>query len=87
MGYTTHRLNIGSVSESIEVTASNTSVDLLTLQHDAKKNAEKQQYAASVNVTNLQQRISGVQPVRIDVPRAGNSYHFVGRWSSTTKPR
>jgi hypothetical protein len=28
-------------------------------------------------VTSLQQRVSGVLPVRIDVPRAGNSYHFV----------
>src|SRR5437764_15279246 len=33
--------------------------------------------AASSNVTNLQQRISGVLPVRVDVPRAGNSYNFV----------
>jgi hypothetical protein len=70
-------LNLGAVTESIEVTASNTNVDLLSLQRDARKNAEKQQYAASVNVTNLQQRISGVLPVRVDVPRAGNSYHFV----------
>ncbi len=46
-------------------------------QRDARKNAEKQQTAASSNVTNLQQRISGVLPVRIDVPRAGNSYNFV----------
>jgi hypothetical protein len=46
-------------------------------QRDARKNAEKQQMAASSNVTNLQQRISGVLPVRIDVPRAGNSYNFV----------
>jgi hypothetical protein len=74
---TIYALNIGSVAESIEVTAGNTSVDLLSLQREAKKNAEKQQYAASVNVTNLQQRVSGVYPVRIDVPRAGNSYHFV----------
>jgi Carboxypeptidase regulatory-like domain len=74
---TVFALNLGAVTESIEVTASNTNVDLLSLQRDAKKNAEKQQYAASVNVTNLQQRISGVLPVRVDVPRAGNSYHFV----------
>ena len=25
----------------------------------------------------LEQRIAGVLPVRVDVPRAGNSYHFV----------
>ena len=43
----------------------------------AKKLAQQQQLAASANVTNLQQRVSGVLPVRVDVPRAGNSYHFV----------
>ena len=31
----------------------------------------------SVNVQNLQRKISGVLPVRIDVPRAGQSYLFV----------
>jgi hypothetical protein len=31
----------------------------------------------SVNVQNLQRKISGVLPVRIDVPRAGQSYMFV----------
>jgi hypothetical protein len=52
-------------------------VDLERLQRDARKQAEKQQLGASANVMNLQQRVSGVLPVRIDVPRAGNSYHFV----------
>jgi hypothetical protein len=28
-------------------------------------------------VTNLQQRVAGVLPVTVDVPRAGNSYCFV----------
>src|SRR5882762_1936906 len=46
-------------------------------ERDARKNAEKQQMAASSNVTNFQQRVSGILPVRVDVPRAGNSYHFV----------
>jgi len=74
-------LSVGSISESITVTASSggnvSSLDLERLQRDARKNAEKQQLAASSNVTNLQQRISGVLPVRVDVPRAGNSYNFV----------
>ena len=34
------------------------------------------QNQASNNVYNLQKKVSGVLPVRIDVPRAGNSYHF-----------
>ena len=81
-------LSLGSVSQSVEVTAGNLSLssrnfaNLATLepglnQRDAKKAAEKQQTAASSNVINLQQRISGVLPVRVDVPRAGNSYNFV----------
>jgi hypothetical protein len=74
---TIYALNVGAAAESVELSASYGNVDLLSRQRDAKKNAEKQQYAASVNVTNLQQRISGVLPVRVDVPRAGNSYHFV----------
>jgi hypothetical protein len=32
---------------------------------------------ASANVVNLQRRVSGVLPIRVDVPRAGNSYIFV----------
>jgi hypothetical protein len=72
-------LSVGSVSETITVTAEagRNILNFETIQRDAKKSAEKQQTAASSNVTNLQQRISGVLPVRVDVPRAGNSYHFV----------
>jgi hypothetical protein len=46
-------------------------------ERDIKKQAAQQQLAASANVYSLQQRVSGVLPVRVDVPRAGNSYHFV----------
>jgi hypothetical protein len=78
---TDYPLSVQAATETVEVRASNgrnfTSLDLERLQRDARKNAEKQQTAASSNVTNLQQRISGVLPVRIDVPRAGNSYNFV----------
>jgi len=72
-------LSVGSVSETITVTAEagRNIVNFETIQRDAKKNAEKQKMAASSNVTNLQQRVSGILPVRVDVPRAGNSYHFV----------
>jgi hypothetical protein len=72
-------LSVGSVSETITVTAEagRNILNFETIQRDARKNAEKQQMAASVNVTNLQQRVSGILPVRVDVPRAGNSYSFV----------
>ena len=32
---------------------------------------------ASANVLNLQQRVAGVLPIRIDIPRAGHSFRFV----------
>ncbi len=72
-------LNVGSVSETITVMAESgrNFTNFETAQRDAKKAAEKQQTAASANVFNLQQRVSGVLPVRVDVPRAGNSYNFV----------
>jgi len=76
-------LSLGSVSESVTVTSSGaqlytlSNVEMDSRQRDARKNAEKQQMAASSNVINLQQRVSGVLPVRVDVPRAGNSYNFV----------
>ncbi len=40
-----------------------------------KSEAEPQQ--ASQNVLNLQRRVAGVLPVRIDVPRTGTSHRFV----------
>lgn len=43
---------------------------------DRKKQTPLAQNGASDNVLNLQKRVAGVLPVRIDVPRAGNSYRF-----------
>ena len=72
-------LSLGSVSQTVTVTAEagRNIMNLETLQPGLQKHAEKQQTAASANVFNLQQRVSGVLPVRVDVPRAGNSYNFV----------
>jgi len=47
------------------------------IEKQARKRALEQERAASPNVTNLQQRVAGVLPVAVDVPRAGNSYRFV----------
>jgi hypothetical protein len=47
------------------------------IERDLKKNQMAAQNNASVNVLNLQRRVAGVLPVRIDVPHAGNSYSFV----------
>lgn len=47
------------------------------IEREAKKNAKPQENPASSNVLSLQQRVAGVLPVRVDVPRDGSSYHFV----------
>ena len=72
--------SVGAATEVVAVEASNGPHDTRDsgrLERNARKMAAQQQTMASANVTNLQQRVSGVLPVRIDVPRAGNSYHFV----------
>lgn len=43
---------------------------------DEKKREALAQNGASSNVLNLQKRVAGVLPVRVDVPRAGTSYRF-----------
>jgi hypothetical protein len=40
-------------------------------------NAPAASTEASTNVVNLQRRMAGVLPIRIDVPRAGASYNFI----------
>lgn len=70
-------LNVGTVSESIEVSAeaapmNGRSYDRLESFGQAKKMSN----AASANVVNLQRRVAGVLPVAIDVPRAGTSFQF-----------
>ena len=71
-------LNTAAVMETVEVTSSAPSVaEYQRTERAIKKQAAQQQLAASANVYSLQQRVSGVLPVRVDVPRAGNSYHFV----------
>lgn len=81
------RLNVGTVSETVEVTASSPVIGTTTTtvrrgkkdrdrERDEKKAEALAQNAASSNVLDLQKRVAGVLPVRIDVPRVGNSYHF-----------
>jgi hypothetical protein len=58
-------------------TATDTAQESRRIERDLKKNAAAVETAASPNVLNLQSRVSGVLPIRVDVPRAGNSYRFV----------
>ncbi len=71
-------LQIGAVMEQIEVQSG--AVDdkeSRRIERDLKKDQAAASNTASVNVLNLQRRVSGVLPVRVDVPRAGSSYSFV----------
>jgi hypothetical protein len=45
-------------------------------ERDDKRAEALAQNGASSNVFDLQKRVAGVLPVRVDVPRAGNSYRF-----------
>ncbi len=80
-------LNVGSVQESVVVSSEavrtlplsgRNYTDLSELApKKGEKNAAAAQNMASANVFNLQQRIAGVLPVAVDIPRTGNSYRFV----------
>ena len=70
-------LNLASVAETVTVMSLPTIAEFQRNERDIKKQAAQMQLKASANVYSLQQRVSGVLPVRVDVPRAGNSYHFV----------
>ncbi len=43
---------------------------------DNKKKQDPARQQASANVFNLQKKVAGVLPVRVDMPRAGSSYRF-----------
>ncbi len=78
-------LNVGAVSQTVEVDAS---VPLLQTQSSSVSSRDKKHKAASAppppppptasaNVFNFQQRVAGVLPIAVDVPRAGTSYRFI----------
>lgn len=66
------RLEIGSMTETVTVTASAPAV---IVRNEAAQQAADA--APSENVQSLQRRASGVLPVRMDIPRAGTSHRFV----------
>jgi hypothetical protein len=68
------QVQVGSISESIEVTATNASISNSTRQ--IQKQIALQQNQASANVSNLRNRVVGVLPIPVEVPKAGNSYRF-----------
>ena len=73
-------MEVGSVSETVTVTADggNLSSESRRIEKLVRKN-EKDEFAnaPSQNVFNLQRRVAGILPVRMEVPRGGRSYRFV----------
>ena len=71
-------LQVSGATETMNVTASAAELarENMRLEDQAKKAKEAQLTAPSQNVTNLQRRVAGILPVRVDVPRAGKSYRF-----------
>ena len=74
-------LEIGAVTQTVEVSAGLPTIETSTAQiggHKEKKNnAPPAPPPPSSNVYNLQQRVAGVLPVAVDIPRAGASYRFL----------
>jgi hypothetical protein len=74
-------LEPGTISEVVTVTAgaaNNMTLDgVRRIEEQARQNRAAQLSAPSANVTNLQRRVAGILPVRIDVPKSGRSYRFV----------
>jgi hypothetical protein len=75
-------LEVGNVSETVSVTADGASLNALQAQAGRIEEEQRQARLAqlnapSQNVFNLQRRVAGILPVRIDVPRSGKSYRFV----------
>ena len=68
------RLDVGEIGETVSVAASTPDSDEFARKELRDASA---QAAPSQNVFNLQRRVVGVLPVRIDVPRAGAAYRFV----------
>ena len=70
-------LDIGSVMETVTVSASTNASVSERIGMNARKDYQVPVNAASANVLSLQRRVAGVLPIRVDVPRAGNSFRFV----------
>lgn len=84
-------MSVGAVTETVTVEAEAPVIDVRSssiggvLGADAlgtkeafrRRKDEPEAQAPSANVVNLQKRVAGVLPVRLDVPRAGTSYRFL----------
>jgi hypothetical protein len=72
-------LEVAGVQETVTVTSNASKLESQSrqLQELVQMNREAQMNTPSQNVVNLQRRVAGILPVRIDVPKSGKSYRFV----------
>lgn len=78
-------LEVGAVSEAVTVVSGGKDLERESrrIEEQVRRNQTAQGpgtgagIGPSQNVLNLQKRVAGVLPVRVDVPRAGRSYRFV----------
>jgi hypothetical protein len=72
-------LQVGAIAETVTVTSNlyNLEPGSRQIQDLARKTQAAQLNTPSQNVFNLQRRVAGILPVRVDVPRSGKSYRFV----------
>lgn len=72
-------LELGAITETVTITGGRETLERENrrLEDQVKKVQQAQLTAPSANVFNLQRRVAGILPVRVDVPRSGKSYRFV----------
>jgi len=74
-------LEVGSVQETVTITdGAELNSESRRIEKMVRKNQKDEETfanAPSQNVFNLQRRVAGILPVRIEVPRGGRSYRFV----------
>ena len=72
-------LEVGSLSEAVTVTSDSSALNTESarIENSVRKAQLAQLTAPSQNVFNLQRKVAGILPVRIEVPRSGRSYRFV----------
>lgn len=77
-------LQVGSVAATVTVTdgvdameRENRRIEEMVRRKQADSGDGRGAGAPSQNVMNLQRRVAGILPVRIEVPRSGRSYRFV----------
>ena len=72
-------LQAAGVSETVTVTGDLSSAerDNGRIEEQVRKAQSLKMLTPSQNVFNLQRRVAGILPVRVEVPRSGKSYRFV----------